>query len=208
MKMETTDYLRIIAEELHTSVMATVDENGHPVTCAIDIMDYDENGLYFLTAKGKSLYKRLTSNGHLAVTLMKGEDTMSTLAISLKGCAREIGPSMLPRLFDKNPYMYEIYPNEASRDALTVFQIYEGTGEWFNMGNGTIEREIFTLGGCAAEDEGYFVNDLCTACGSCEDICPRNAITVADKAVIDQKHCIRCGMCQTVCPVDAVSIIV
>ena len=42
--------------------MATVDENGLPVTCAIDMMDSDENGLYFLTAKGKGFYDRLLAD--------------------------------------------------------------------------------------------------------------------------------------------------
>lgn len=48
------EYLRYLVQERHSTVVATLDENGLPVTCAIDIMDYDENGLYFLTAKGKS----------------------------------------------------------------------------------------------------------------------------------------------------------
>ena len=37
--------------------------NGEPVTCAIDIMDYDTDGLYFLTAKGKNFYNRLKKRG-------------------------------------------------------------------------------------------------------------------------------------------------
>ena len=41
------DYLKYLTKEIHSTVMATVDENALPVTCAIDIMDYDENGLYF-----------------------------------------------------------------------------------------------------------------------------------------------------------------
>lgn len=53
------NYLKYLVEEIHTTVMATVDNNGLPVTCAIDIMDYDDTGLYFLTAKGKNLYERL-----------------------------------------------------------------------------------------------------------------------------------------------------
>ena len=77
--METRDYLKQIVEELHTSVMATVDADGHPVTCAIDIMDWDESSLYFLTAKGKSLYDRLTADSHLAITLMKGTYSVSDL---------------------------------------------------------------------------------------------------------------------------------
>ena len=57
--METLDYLKYIVEEIHSTVFATVDREGRPVTCAIDIMDYDENGLYFLTAKEKHFYDRL-----------------------------------------------------------------------------------------------------------------------------------------------------
>lgn len=45
------NYLRYLEKEIHSVIVATVDENGLPVTCAIDIMDSDENGLYFLTAK-------------------------------------------------------------------------------------------------------------------------------------------------------------
>lgn len=52
--METTDYLRFVVREIHTTVVATVDEQGLPVTCAVDMMNSDENSLYFLTAKGKS----------------------------------------------------------------------------------------------------------------------------------------------------------
>lgn len=207
--METKDYLKQIAEELHTSVMATVDKDGHPVTCAIDIMDWDDSGLYFLTARGKSLYNRLTADRHLAITLMKGDDTMSTLAISFKGCAREIGPDRLPALFEKNPYMYEIYPGEESRRALTVFHIYEGIGEWFNMGNGNIEHAEFSLGSVVIEDEGYYVTENCIGCGSCIKVCPRNAISIENSgsmAEIDQAHCIRCGNCKETCPVDAIII--
>lgn len=34
-------------------VAVTVNHDGLSGTCAIDIMDCEENGLYFLTAKGK-----------------------------------------------------------------------------------------------------------------------------------------------------------
>lgn len=44
----TMDYLKYLTKEIHSTVMATVDENGLPVTCAIDIMDYDEMGCTFL----------------------------------------------------------------------------------------------------------------------------------------------------------------
>ena len=56
--METKEYLRIVAEEIHSTVIATIDKEGLPVTRVIDIMLADEDSLYFLTAKGKALYEQ------------------------------------------------------------------------------------------------------------------------------------------------------
>ena len=53
-KMNTLDYLKFLAEDIHTTVITTVNEKGLPVTSAIDIMDYDEDGFYiFLLQKEK-----------------------------------------------------------------------------------------------------------------------------------------------------------
>ena len=60
--MKTAGYLPFIVNEIHTTVVATVDDEGLPVTAAIDMMDCDENSLYFLTAKGKGFYDRLIKN--------------------------------------------------------------------------------------------------------------------------------------------------
>jgi len=79
------DYLRYLEQEIHSVVMATVDHTGLPVTCAVDIMDSDEKGLYFLTAKGKGFYDRLKKNGYVALTGMKGNDTLSCVAVSVRG---------------------------------------------------------------------------------------------------------------------------
>lgn len=131
--MESRDYLSYLVQQIHTTIVATVDEKGLPVTAAIDMMDADENGLYFLTAKGKAFYDRLKKRGFLALTGLKGEDTMHCAALSLRGKVRELGSGLLSRLFEKNPYMNEIYPTVQSQEALTVFQIYEGSGEWFDL---------------------------------------------------------------------------
>ena len=57
--METKDYLNYIVHEIHRTIVATVDDEGLPVTAAIDMMDCDDVSLYFLTAKGKGFYDRL-----------------------------------------------------------------------------------------------------------------------------------------------------
>lgn len=70
--MQARDYLKYIVEEIHSTVFATVDEKGCPVTCAIGMMDCDESGLYFLTAKGKKFYGRLKANENIAFYCHEG----------------------------------------------------------------------------------------------------------------------------------------
>ena len=203
--MEAKDYLEYLVREIHTTVVATVDDEGLPVTSAIDMMDSDEGGLYFLTAKGKGFYDRLVKRGYLALTGMRGEDTMSCVALSIRGKVRELGAQPLPRLLEKNPYMYEIYPTEESRKALTVFQLYEGSGEWFDLSKKPIERASFTFGKAEEKPEGYFITDACIGCQSCVGVCPQQCInTDSVPLVIDQAHCLHCGNCMETCPVGAV----
>ena len=203
--MKAKDYLKYIADEIHTVVFATGDKDGRPVTCAIDIMDSDENCLYFLTAKGKGFYDRLKNNENIAFTAIKGNDTLSCEAVSVRGKAEEIGKSLIPALFSKNPYMEKIYPNEQSRDALTVFKITEGTGEWFDLSKKPIERESFSFGGARAEESGYFVTQKCIGCKFCYSKCPQKCIDITKKpVVIEQEHCLRCGNCYEICPMRAI----
>ena len=203
--METKDYLNYVVHEIHRTIVATVDDEGLPVTAAIDMMDCDNNSLYFLTAKGKGFYDRLIKRKFLALTAMKGEDTMSTVAVSISGKVRELGYDRIPELFDKNPYMHQIYPTEESMKALTVFQIYEGSGEWFDLSRKPIERASFTFGGAEKKTEGYFITDSCIGCGSCVAVCPQDCIRQDSIPFrIEQDHCLHCGNCMTICPVGVV----
>lgn len=203
--MNVQEYFALIVDRIHSVVFATVDGEGRPVTCAIDIMDYDENGLYFLTAKGKNFYDRLKANAAVVFTAMKGEDTLSCVAVSVQGKAKELGPDRLPDLFRKNPYMEKIYPDVRSHSALTVFQIYEGTGEWFDLSQLPVERFAFAFGGAQTEKTGYFVTDKCIGCKLCYSKCPQKCIDITQKPVIiEQEHCLHCGNCFEICPARAI----
>lgn len=203
--MTIREYFSFIVDEIHSTVIATVDDNGLPVTCAIDMMDFDENGLYFLTAKGKGFYDRLKKQGFIALTGMRGKDTLSCVAVSVRGKVREVGTTLLPTLFQKNPYMNEIYPSVESMSALTVFQLYEGSGEWFDLSKKPIERAGFTFGGGKANQERYFVTDKCIGCKLCYSHCPQKCIDIEKKpVVIQQEHCLHCGNCYEICLVRAI----
>lgn len=203
--MTALEILQFLQEEIHTTVVATVDEKGFPVTCTIDMMDYNENGLYFLTAKGKRFYERLKRQGVLALTGNKGTDTMHSVSVSLCGKVREIGPERLPLLFAKNKYMAEIYPTPENRSALTVFQIYSASGEWFDLSKKPIERYAFAINSDARKPSGYFVTEGCIGCRGCQRACPQNCICIQEgKAVIRQENCLHCGNCLRDCPVGAI----
>lgn len=201
-------YFTYLVDEIHTTIMATVDSGGLPVTAAIDMMDTDGESLYFLTARGKSLYDRLTAKPFISLTALKGETTMTRKALTVHGRVRELGSEMIPQLFEKNPYMKEIYPTEESMKALTAFQIYEGSGEWFDLSKKPIERASFTFGDNPKNDEnqeGYFITDKCIGCGSCISVCPQNCILTGDVPfIIEQQHCLHCGNCMNICPAGAV----
>lgn len=203
--MDAKDYLSILVHEIHTTVVATTGDEGKPITCAVDMMDCDEGGLYFLTAKGKGFYERLKKQEYLSLTGIKGADTMTSAAVSVRGKVRELGTEKAKELFDKNPYMYEIYPAEESRSAIRVFQLYEGTGEWFDLSQKPVERAEFQFGGAKEVHEGYFVTGKCIGCKLCYSKCPQKCIDIRVKpVVIHQNHCLRCGNCWEICPVRAI----
>jgi uncharacterized pyridoxamine 5'-phosphate oxidase family protein len=127
-------YLSYLVNEIRTVIAATTDSEGRPVTMAIDLMLYDSGCLYFSTFIDKDFYHRLKKDGYISLTGLKGENTLAMLAISIHGKVREIGQSKLPEIFAAAPYMKEILSlNDKQATQLTVFQIYEGTGQLYKQ---------------------------------------------------------------------------
>ena len=51
----------------------------------------------------------------------------------------------------------------------------------------------------------YVISSACTACGSCKEACPTEAIHEGDIYSIDPDTCIDCGACESECAFDAIS---
>lgn len=213
--METKDYLRLLRDRIHSTVMATLDAEGRPITRVIDIMLADDDSLYFLTARGKEFYDQLTAQKYIALTgLMGGEGlgakeaTLHKTSVSLRGTVENIGGEKLAQCFAQNPYMAAIYPDPESRKVLEVFRIKDAVGEFFEIADGAVTRKSFALGSCAARTQDtavFMIGDGCIGCGACTAACPQQCIDGSGLPFrIDQEHCIHCGNCEQRCPSGAI----
>ena len=194
--MTKQDYLELLVENIHSTTVATIGADGHPQTRVIDMMLYDEQGVYFLTAKGKAFYAQLMEQGYIALSATKDK-----ISISLRGKIKNIGSEKLGEIFKKNTYMQSIYPGD-TRSALEVFCLYEADGEYSDISDPAhIVRDSFTIGKAAQEAPGYYVGEGCIGCKLCYSICPQKCIDITRKpVVIDQHHCLHCGRCAETCP--------
>ena len=198
--MTKQDYLKLLVENIHSTTIATIGADGHPQTRVIDMMLYDEQGVYFLTAKGKAFYAQLTEQGYIALSA-----TRDKISISLRGKIKNIGSEKLDEIFEKNTYMQSIYPGD-TRTALEVFCLYEADGEYFDISDPAhIVRDRFTIGKAAKEAVGNYVGEGCIGCKLCYSVCPQKCIDISRKpVVIRQEHCLHCGNCFEICPARAI----
>lgn len=189
-------YLKILVEEIHSTTIATIGADGHPQTRIIDMMLWDEAGVYFLTAKGKAFYDQLMEQLYVALSATKDKK-----AISLRGKIENIGNEKLNEIFDKNTYMQKIYPGE-TRTALEVFRIYEAQGEYFDISDPShIVRDSIQIGSPVMQQSGYWVGKDCIGCKLCYSVCPQKCIEISSTpVVINQNHCLHCGRCAEICP--------
>lgn len=145
--MDVQDILSFLTKDIHSTVFATNDKDGRPHTCVIDIMLCDDCSIYFLTSKGKDFYDRLNNQLFVSISGMKGTDTLSTIVVSVRGKVRELGNGLVGEVFQQNSYLEKIYPTFASREMLTVYQLYEGEGELFDLRQQPPFHQSFAFGG-------------------------------------------------------------
>lgn len=198
--MTAPEILHILQKDIHSVVFATIDDRGLPCSTVIDLMLADEKGLYFLTAHGKTFYSRLTEKPFVSISGIKGEETLSSIAITLRGPVENVGKDRLEEIFQKNPYMEKIYPTPKSRRALEVFCLYKGEGEYFDLSKQPPVRQAFSFGGEEIHERGYRIDkERCIGCQGCRSVCPSGCISNTFPRVIDESRCLHCGNCFQIC---------
>jgi uncharacterized pyridoxamine 5'-phosphate oxidase family protein len=188
-----------LLREIKSVTFATVDD-GHPAARIIDVMLVDEEGLYFLTARGKSFYKQLETNWKLAICGMDENYVNVRVVGDFQFCK---GRSVVDKIFEHNPMMDDLYPGE-KRDILEGFHLCRGKGEIFDLSVEPPKRERFAFGGETVNPAGYSISEKCNACGRCLESCPIGVISEGDVYRIEGARCLECGRCAEDCPVDAV----
>ena len=120
-----------------------------------------EDGLYFLTARGKSFYHQLKANPKVAICGMNANYVTTRIVGDIQFCNSR---TVIDEIFKQNPMMNDLYPGE-KRDILEGFHLYRGKGEIFDLSVEPPARERFSFGGETVDSSGYQITSRCTACG-------------------------------------------
>ncbi|MCQ1536072.1 (4Fe-4S)-binding protein [Methanosarcina sp. KYL-1] len=183
---------------IRSVAVATVAQ-GKPAVRKSEIMLVENEKLYFITARGKPYYKQLMENPEIAIMGM-GKNHVT---IRVKGKIEFVDKSYLEKIFEANPVLDGVYPGK-TKESLEVFRLSAGAGEVFDLSVVPPKRQRFAFGGAKVEDPGYKVTEKCKACGTCEEVCPKGAISKGDIYKIDGSVCQECGRCYENCPNEAI----
>lgn len=182
---------------------ATVDREGAPQIRNISAIHYEQDALYFFTARGKNFCRELMEDGRVQILCYTKYKEM----IRLSGRAYAVDDSEQVKwrdlIFEEQPYLANVYPGD-TKDIGIIFCIDKAEVEYFNLGVNPIFRETYHLGDFEIKEKGYFITDACIGCGTCKRNCPQRCINEGQPYMINQNHCLHCGNCYENCPVNAV----
>lgn len=193
------DCLKQIREVID-GVLSTVDEKGNSQSRIIDIMHIDEETVYFLTARGKNVYKEIINHPQISYVNLKDNKS-----VRINGIAKKLDnqKKWIDLMFEENPFMNNVYPEE-SRYILEPFKVVSGEMEYFDLTQKPIFRQTFKINTDTITKKGYIITEKCIQCGLCAEKCPQKVITEGTPYKISQNNCLHCGICYENCPAKAI----
>lgn len=183
---------------------ATADRDGNPQVRNISAIHYEPDAMYFFTARGKGFCRELLEDGRVQILGYTKYKEMIRLSAKAEPVAEKEQAYWMDVIFEEQPYLANVYPEDTRKLAGIIFQITDAAIEYFHLGVNPIFRENYTIGKGRASWKGYQVSDACIGCGNCVKNCPQNCIEKGKPYKIVQEHCLHCGNCHAVCPVNAV----
>lgn len=176
---------------------STVNE-GAPENRILDFNRLSDGNLYFMTSKGKPVYKQLIANPRLVLNTLIDE----RYSLRLAACVKETKKQPIWNEFFKlNPGTKLMY--RKNFDMVALFELVSGEGEIFHLYESErIRRLRFSFGGEEVKPMTYYITDDCIGCGVCQENCVERAIHKKEsgKYYIRNMDCDDCGICYSKCP--------
>lgn len=190
-----------ILRAVKSAVISTVDE-GTPQSRIIDIMDFDEGGIYFISLASKPFYRQLMTTKKVAITAMDE----NYVQVRIVGEVKVVEQEKVMDIFEKNPAMGGLFPDEENK--FTPFYVHMGKGEVFDLSGRErkLKRQRFAFGGETVNQAGCIITESCIECGICKKECPFDAIEEGSPYKIESSYCDECGICYNICPVNAIDL--
>ncbi len=182
---------------------ATVDHNGNPQVRNISAIHYEPDAIYFFTARGKDFCKELLDTEKVQILGYTMYKEMIRLTGTVKPAPEEEQEKWRDIIFNEQPYLSNVYPGD-TRSIGIIFCIRDMSIEYFNLGVNPIFRESYVIGNATIQPKGYLISDECIGCGTCQTVCPQQAIEEGNPYSIRQNNCLHCGNCFEHCPVSAI----
>ena len=182
---------------------ATVDHNGNPQVRNISAIHYEPDAIYFFTARGIDFCKELLDTEKVQILGYTMYKEMIRLTGTVKPAPEEEQEKWRDIIFNEQPYLSNVYPGD-TRSIGIIFCIRDMSIEYFNLGVNPIFRESYVIGNATIQPKGYLISDECIGCGTCQTVCPQQAIEEGNPYSIRQNNCLHCGNCFEHCPVSAI----
>ncbi len=187
-----------LLKNIREVALGTINKNK-PSTRIVVIASIRDDHIYFMTARGKPMYRQLNENPCVSIVGKLKEDIMVRVEGEIKFMEDK---SFLLNLIKGHEGMYT-----GKTDVLEMFYLSSCSGEIFDLTEETPKRLYFTFGDGELHIPHYEITDECVKCGICADNCVTGAINKEKPYFIDNYLCINCGRCFENCPEKVIKYI-